>query len=394
MGTALPASRARAGRAARACRPPPRSRAGARHRRPRAAMRSTPSRAASEPISRAWPRTDSTVARATSASGAQPALVQDRRVDSVPARAEARLRDRLGVRMLARRRLVERPRGERVHQRGQRAGVVERRLCVHLPHLDGSEPLMGANVPPDERCRPRSRPPPPPRPPPAAYSSQSRNARGTPRRGYALTIEKRALARPESNPNQYGDAAASPWSRGRLSRSAFSTRTADSGSGMPTCTCSAHSGVRRMRPRDQPVEPAIALLLDELHVAVRGRRVQADRHQLRPHLRGRRRGHLPALLQLRARLGRVAADRGAQLHLRRVCLVVGQRLGQVDLRQHPLGHVGEAVIARVDQQHLLLDAEASVGRRIRRGHRRGTYCASAERAAIRPNTSAAARPLA
>ena len=127
---------------------------------------------------------------------------------------------------------------------------------------------------------------------------------------------------------------------------------------MPTCTCSAHSGVRRMRPRDQPVEPAIALLLDELHVAVRGRRVQADRHQLRPRLRGRRRGHLPALLQPRARIGRVAADRGAQLDLRRVRLVVGQRLGQVDLRQHPLGHVGEAVIARVDQQDLLLDAEA------------------------------------
>ena len=134
-------------RAARACRPPPRSRAGARHRRPRArcARRPRGLRPSRSPGHGHAPTP--TVARATSAQRREAALVQDRRLDSVPAGAEARLRDRLGVRVLARRRLVERPRGECMHQRGQRAGVVERWLDVHLPHLDGSKP-------PDVRERP------------------------------------------------------------------------------------------------------------------------------------------------------------------------------------------------------------------------------------------------
>ena len=56
-----------------------------------------PSSASSDAeLARVAARPTRRVARATSASGAQPAVVQDRRLDAVAARAEARLGDRLG----------------------------------------------------------------------------------------------------------------------------------------------------------------------------------------------------------------------------------------------------------------------------------------------------------
>ena len=109
-----------------------------------------PSSASAEPSSRAWPATEATVARATSRSGRSAAVVQDRGVQAVPAGAKARLPDRLG-REPCRRRGLQRLRRQRLHQRGQRRGVLERGLHVHLAHLDRPEPRVRARVPPDER---------------------------------------------------------------------------------------------------------------------------------------------------------------------------------------------------------------------------------------------------
>jgi len=58
----------------------------------------------------------------------------------------------------------------------------------------------------------------------------------------------RELAMPESAPNQNGELAPSPCSNGSLSRSPFMAATAASVSGTPTCTWSAHSGVRLISP--------------------------------------------------------------------------------------------------------------------------------------------------
>ena len=102
-----------------------------------------------EPASRAWPATSPTSARATSAHGPHRAVVEDRRRDAVAARAEARLRDRLGREPLDRRRLERSRARERVHQRRERGRVLERGLRVDLAHLDGAEPRMRAHVPPD-----------------------------------------------------------------------------------------------------------------------------------------------------------------------------------------------------------------------------------------------------
>ena len=212
-------------------------------------MRSTPSSAASPPSSRArrHRRVDECV-RPASRSGRSAAAVEDRGVEPVARGAEARVGDApraawvrgavLGV--------LDR---QRVHQRGERGGVVEPRLYVHLAQLDRAELRVRAYVPPEARVvvepagvdhgRPSSR-----------RTRRSRAARGA-RRGPGRrgSAAARALARPESRPNQNGEFADSAGSSGRSSRRPLRARIAVSGSGMPTCTCSAHSGVRRSRPR-------------------------------------------------------------------------------------------------------------------------------------------------
>ncbi len=65
-------------------------------------------------------------------------------------------------------------------------------------------------------------------------------------------MAERALASPESKPNQNGELAPSAMISGSASRSPVLAATAASGLGTPTCTCRAHSGVRLMRPRISP----------------------------------------------------------------------------------------------------------------------------------------------
>ncbi len=194
-----------------------RSRAGARRRRPRAGCARRPRGRRPSRARGHGPRpTPPSRARRRAAARSAPSC---RIVASIPSRLARKLdsRDRLRVRMLARRRLVERLRGERLHQRGQRSGVVERRLRVHLAHLDGSEPRMGAHVPPDERVVVEVARPRPPRPPPARHTRPSReNARGhAASRVRAHDREARARQAGVRRRTSTGCSAASPWSSGR-----------------------------------------------------------------------------------------------------------------------------------------------------------------------------------
>ena len=70
----------------------------------------------------------------------------------------------------------------------------------------------------------------------------------------------------------------------------------------------------------------------------------------------------------------------------------GARLGQADPFEHALGAVVELERLGIDQQQLLLEPD----RELARGAERVVHglSPSAARAAIRPNTSAPARPLA
>ena len=65
--------------------------------------------------------------------------------------------------------------------------------------------------------------------------------------------------------------------------------------------------------------------------------------------------------------------------------------GQVQLRDDPVGHMGELQRVGVDQQQLLLDADRELAAAEAVVHGASP---SAARAAIRPNTSAPASPLA
>ncbi len=65
-----------------------------------------------------------------------------------------------------------------------------------------------------------------------------------PTRGNIEKIGIRVEASPVSRPCQYGELAESASSSGRYSRIPSSARTARTGSGTPTCTCSAKVGSR------------------------------------------------------------------------------------------------------------------------------------------------------
>jgi hypothetical protein len=135
----------------------------------------------------------------------------------------------------------------------------------------------------------------------------------------------------------------------------------------------------------------IALRGDETDVAVLRIGVHAGGEQPRAGLSG----HRPSFLQLRDRLRGRSARLGAQLELREEGLVVRSAVGQVDARQDPVGRVGQAK-ALVDQQQFLFEPDAERRTVAERGVLGGAHgaCPSAARAAIRPNTSAAASPLA
>ena len=91
-----------------------------------------------------------------------------------------------------------------------------------------------------------------------------------------------------------------------MSRSPFSIRIADSGVRHADVHVQRALGRAADQAAHRLVEPAVALLVGELHVALARRRVQADRHQRRP---GRPRGrprHVERARRLAARCGRPA----------------------------------------------------------------------------------------
>jgi hypothetical protein len=132
----------------------------------------------------------------------------------------------------------------------------------------------------------------------------------------------------------------------------------------------------------------VAVRVDQAHVAEVGVRVETDRHR-----RAASAAHGgAALCDVSGGVGGAAARLRAHLDGRLEGLVPGARLGQADAVQHALRAVVELERLGIDQQQLLLEPDREVSR-----------CAepvvqglspSAARAAIRPNTSAPARPLA
>ena len=129
----------------------------------------------------------------------------------------------------------------------------------------------------------------------------------------------------------------------------------------------------------------VALLVDEPGVAVLGVGVDADAHQRRTR---RARGEACAV-ECRDRLVHARGDRRARLDLGGIRLVGELRTRVVGVREHALRHRGERERGAIHQQQLLLDAE-------REGAAEGVLhqrSSSADSAAIRPSTSAAASPL-
>ena len=108
----------------------------------------------------------------------------------------------------------------------------------------------------------------------------------------------------------------------------------------------------------------------------------------------------PSLGQIGHGLAGGRAGLGANLDLRQEGLVVGPLAGQLDSRENPIRHMREGEALAVDQQQLLLDPDAEGRPAAEAGLLRppvgGAHglSPSAVRAAIRPKTSAAARPLA
>ena len=130
-----------------------------------------------------------------------------------------------------------------MHERGEAGHGTQSRLRVHRAHLDGAEPRVRPDVPPQvrvvgqragraPRCRRSSRSRP-----------SSRTGAGSRRAGSRGRAARGRSRSPESRPCQNGEWAASACSSGRWPRRRLKTAIAVSASGIPTCTCSAQVGV-------------------------------------------------------------------------------------------------------------------------------------------------------
>ena len=152
------------------------------------------------------------------------------------------------------RRSLGRPARQGVHQRGHarppRSSAV---WHVHLAHLDRAQPRVQAHVPPHVRVVLG----------PAAEPDRRRASRSTrpsrQRRRHAAAgvgaDHRRARAGQAgvaAEPERASRRPSAAEQRQLQRAGPLSARTAASGSGMPTCTCSAHSGVRWIRPRMSP----------------------------------------------------------------------------------------------------------------------------------------------
>ena len=138
-----------------------------------------------------------------------------------------------------------------------------------------------------------------------------------------------------------------------------------------------------------PLYAPVAVRVDQLHVAEAGVGVQADRHR-----RAARAEHGGAALgDVGDGLGGAAARLRAHLDLGEERLVPGALERRRSMRgTHPVGHVVELERLGVHQQQLLLHADRELpaaAEAVVHGP-----SPSAARAAMRPNTSAPASPLA
>ena len=309
---------------------------------PARTMRSTASGAASEPISPAWPRTDSTVARTTSeerrAACRRPGSSHQFRRGShgSPIRAPPRRADDRAAAA------SQAPCGQRMHQRRPARRASSSGTGGPCPESRWSRGAAARARPPDQgvvlqvaaaprvaaSCR---------RTPPSR-----RTTRGTPRAETRARREARAR-RTRVQPEPVRRVRRQPYQQGKAARAGrSSTRTGRLRIGHGRRARAARSpGVRRIRPRIVAATLAIAVRVDERahHRGVRVK-VQTDRHQRRPTRP--RPGHRPRP----AAAPRAASPAVRPIEVRSSIsegerLVVGQRLGQVDLGQHPLGHVRE-----------------------------------------------------
>ena len=126
--------------------------------------------------------------------------------------------------------------------------------------------------------------------------------------------------------------------------------------------------------------------LDQLRRAERRGRMQAAADKCRPGVRGGR----PEPRQCLGCVGNGRSGWGAELELCRVGVMARRALVDVHADEHGLGDRRELVRARVDEEKLFLDPHRETGPEGDAAHRPS----SADTAATRPRTSAAASPLA
>ena len=214
-----------------------------------------------------------------------------------------------------------------------------------------------------------------------------------PRPGYARITAARELAMPESAPNQKGEFAPSPWSSGSTLAQPVHRGHRRIGVGQ------SHMHVQRTlrraldEPLHLPLHALVALRLDQLDVEQLRVGMKAGGHERGSGGRGRR----PALGELGHRLAHRAHGAGAVLHLREERLVIEALARQRAALEDLIGGVRQLERLAVDDEELLLQADGeglALTEAVGRGGLAHGASPSAARAAIRPNTSAAASPLA
>ncbi len=212
----------------------------------------------------------------------------------------------------------------------------------------------------------------------------------------------RALARPESKPNQNGEAGAER--ADQRQRLAQAHQAGHGRVGRGHRHVHVERALRRAldEPAHLPLDAPVAVGLDEADVAEMGVRVEAHGHRRAARGDDRR----PPRGDVGDGFGRRPPRLGAHLDLGQEGLVVGPLGREAHAGQDPVGHVREPEGLGVDEQELLLepDREGLAGAEAvlvagEPASERGPPPAhglspSAARAAIRPNTSAPASPLA
>ena len=220
-----------------------------------------------------------------------------------------------------------------------------------------------------------------------------------PRPGYARITAARELAMPGVGTEPERRVRAEPMEQRQ--QLAQTVHRRHRGVGIRQSHVHVQRALRRAldQPAHLPLHALVALGLDQLHVEQPGIGMEAHCHQRRA---GGGCGRA-SLGELADRLAHRAGGVRAHLELRQEGLVVDPLPREPGAREHLVGDVGQRERVRVDQQELLLqpDRERFAGTEaVRRRRPAGAgesahgLSPSAARAAMRPNTSAAASPLA